>query len=411
MISEYVKQEHIKSVSAITEVFADGQKTTAVSVEYNKNIDNSKLSDSTYSVEGRNIEKIYANDEAAKASQGIDGRYVIIELSEDDNEASTIIEIKKDNKIEAFRKPIKVCIKQLGDVVTIEGEKFKASPEVILSDKEINLVADDFLKLEFNDLKSKKSLKYNLFIPKEYNRNKTYPMVVFLHDRGVCSSKDNLGLIQGLGGIIWATASEQSKHECFVLVPQYPEAIVNDSFETTVHIDITIDLINSIINQYSIDRNRIYATGQSMGCMSLIEMSIRHPDMFAAALLCAGQWNPETISALAHNKMWVLVSEGDDRAFSGMNACMAVLESAGANISRAVWDGRLRGTEASECVSQMIEENNDIKYTVYKNGTVAPGGELKGNAMFINHMYTWRLVYTIEGLRDWLFAQKKTPRN
>jgi predicted peptidase len=26
-----------------------------------------------------------------------------------------------------------------------------------------------------------------------------------------------------------------------------------------------------------------------------------------------------------------------------------------------------------------------------------------------NHVHTWRIAYAIEGLRDWLFAQAKTP--
>lgn len=81
MMLEYGKHTNIKSVTAITEVFADGQKVTAVAVEYDKEIDNSKLTESTFSVDGRTITKVYANNGAAKAAQGIDGRDVIIELS------------------------------------------------------------------------------------------------------------------------------------------------------------------------------------------------------------------------------------------------------------------------------------------------------------------------------------------
>lgn len=401
------KQEHIKSVTAITEVFADGQKVTAAAVEYDNKIDASKLLPSTFTVDGRTITKAYVNDTAAKTSQSIDGRYVILELSINDKEAPTIVERMKDNKPEAFRKVIKLKVTQVGEIITKDGVTYPANSETIVNNNEINLVADDFLKLQFNDIKSGQTLKYHLFIPKEYDRNKSYPLVVFLHDRGVCSETDDLGLIQGLGGVIWATPAEQAKHECFILVPQYPNAIVDDNFETIPPFDVTVDLINSIVNQYSIDTNRLYGTGQSMGCMSLVEISIQYPDLFAAVLLCAGQWDPRKISTLAHNNMWVLVSEGDTRAFNGMNECMTSLESAGAKISRAKWDGRRRGPDAEVYVKQVVEEGNNIKYTVYENGTVVPIDEQMGDAMFSNHMHTWRLVYTIEGLRDWLFTQKK----
>lgn len=405
MTTEKTKFSHIKSVTAITEVFAEGQKVTAAILEFDKEIDNSKLNLSTFLVDGRTITKVYANNVAAKAKQGVDGRYVIIELSVYDENASTLFEIKKENKVEIHRKDIKIYIKQLEDIITTDGEKYKPNQSLISNDLEINMVVDDFIKNEFYDLKSGEKLKYNLFIPKGYDKNKLYPLVIFIHDRGACSNEYNLGLIQGLGGVIWANKSEQKKHECFILVPQYANAIVNDDFETTKHFDITIDLINSIVNQYSIDRNRLYATGQSMGCMALIEMGIRYPNMFAAMLLCAGQWDPRRISILAKNKIWILVSEGDTRAFNGMNACMASLELAGAKISRLKWDGRIRGDETELYVKQAIEEGSDIKYTVYKNGTLVLDGE---DNMFNNHAYTWRLVYTIEGLRDWLFAQVRS---
>ena len=81
---------HIKSVAAITEVFGDGQKVTAVLVEYDQDISNSKLSKSVFTVEGRTITNVYANNLAVKAAQGINGKYVIIELSPIDKEASII---------------------------------------------------------------------------------------------------------------------------------------------------------------------------------------------------------------------------------------------------------------------------------------------------------------------------------
>ncbi len=407
----YVYDRHVKSVTAITEVFPDGQKVTAAAVEYDAVIDNSRLSASAFSVEGRTITKVYANHSAAKAEQDRDcrdGSYVILELSADDKEASTIGVIRQGREAKAIRESVKIRVTQTGNVITNRGELLAANSDTVTNDREINLVADSFVKREFKDPKTGTALRYNLFIPEGYDINKSYPLVVFIHDRSVCSSEYDLGLVQGLGGVIWATPSEQAKHECFVLVPQYPDAIVNDDFVATVHLDVTVELIHTIVNQYSIDRNRLYATGQSMGTMSLLEMSIRYPGMFKAMLLAAGQWNPAAIHALAYNKMWVLVSEGDTRAFCGMNDCMASLEAAGARISRAKWDGRLRGTEAAALVKHVIEEGNNIKYTVYEKGTVVPveeQGKEDMPEMFQNHIHTWRLVFTIEALRDWLFEQ------
>jgi predicted peptidase len=157
------------------------------------------------------------------------------------------------------------------------------------------------------------------------------------------------------------------------------------------------------VSQYNIDKNRVYTTGQSMGCMASIEMLIRYPDLFAAALLVAGQWDATKMSVLTKAKLWVIVSEGDRRAFPGMNASMAALEAAGAKISRATWNGQASAEEFALDVSKMIAEGNNIKYTVLARGTVVPEGQRDdpGN----NHVHTWRIAYAIEGLRDWLFSQ------
>jgi len=180
---------------------------------------------------------------------------------------------------------------------------------------------------------------------------------------------------------------------------------VNDNSEATRELGATVDLVRALVSRYSIDRNRVYATGQSMGCMASIEMLIRYPDMFAAALLVAGQWDATRMSSLTEANLWVIVAEGDRRAFPGMNASMAALEAAGARISRATWNGRATREEFAVEVSKMVAEGNTIKYTVLGRGTVVPEGLPDDGRN--NHVHTWRIAYAIEGVRDWLFAQAK----
>jgi predicted peptidase len=262
-----------------------------------------------------------------------------------------------------------------------------------------------FQQFRFTDPDTGIALQYNLFIPEDYDASESYPLVMFIHDAGVVSRDPRTTLIQGLGAVIWATRSAQAKHECFVLAPQYSTVIVNDESEATEELVATVGLIRALTGQYSIDKDRIYTTGQSMGCMASIEMLIKYPDLFAAALLVAGQWDAERMSVLTTANMWAIVSEGDRKAFPGMNASMAALEAAGAEISRATWNGRASPEEFALEVEKMIAEGNNIKYTVLRKGTVVPEGlpDDGGN----NHKHTWRIAYAIEGLRDWLFTQRR----
>ncbi|MBP2637860.1 MAG: hypothetical protein H6Q72_3767 [Firmicutes bacterium] len=66
--------------------------------------------------------------------------------------------------------------------------------------------------------------------------------------------------------------------------------------------------------------------------------------------------------------MWILVSEGDQKASSDMNAAMPNLEAAGAKISRAIWNARAGQAEAETNVRKMIEDGNNIQYTLFKDG-------------------------------------------
>ncbi len=278
----------------------------------------------------------------------------------------------------------------------------------MIMDSEMNLVIDQFQQFEFSDPLTGMNLIYNLFIPQNYNQNISYPLVLFIHDSGAVSSDPRMTLMQGLGGIVWASPAEQMKHESFVLAPQYSQAIVNDESEVTRHVELTVNLIRALKDQFNIDLDRIYTTGQSMGCMASIAMLIEYPDLFAGALLIAGQWQAEKMKLLTNANIWVVVSEGDRKAFPGMNAGMIALEDAGAKVSRGIWNGQASKEEFASRVNAMISEGKSIKYTVLAKGTVVPREE-EDNSIN-NHIYTWRIAYGIEGLRDWLFSQTKNKQ-
>jgi predicted peptidase len=284
-------------------------------------------------------------------------------------------------------------------VTTAGGETYAADSNAVTNDKTINIVVDDFQQLEFKDPATGTTLKYNLFVPENYDKNKSYPMVLFVHDASEVGGDTKMTLIQGLGAVIWATPSEQAKHESFVLAPQYSSVMANDNSETTQDMDVTVDLIKSLESQYNIDKNRLYTTGQSMGCMTSIAMDIKYPDLFAASFLVAGQWDAAKVAPLAKQKLWIIVSEGDTKAFPGMNAITAALEKEGAKISRATWNGQATPAEFAADVSKMTAEDSNIKYTTFTKGTTNGGDN--------EHMSTWPIAYTIEGVRDWLFAQVK----
>lgn len=392
---------HVKSVTAITEVFGDGQKLIAVAVEFEHDIDGSTLSLSTFSVDGRTITKIYTNSAATTADNGAKGRFVVVELSPDDESAPTY----DASTMPATITEATASLTQTGIVTTTDGATYAASTEVITTNAVVNLVVDDFRQLEYTDSVTGETLQYNLFVPKNYDKRKSYPLVLFMHDAGATSTTTTTTLVQGLGAICWASPSDQARRECLVLAPQFSTQVVNDNSEATITLDTTVNLVNALADQYSVDRNRLYTTGQSGGAMMSIAMDIKYPDLFAASFIVAGQWDETKVAPLAEDNLWIIVSEGDLKAYPGENAITAALEAEGATVSRAVWDGRFTAEEFDAAVDAMVAEGSPINYVAFQSGTVVPEGQTDDGGS--NHINTWRIAYTIEGVREWIFKQHR----
>jgi predicted peptidase len=400
-----------RSATAITEVFGDGIKFTAVAIEYAAPVKGAALSTQRFRVEGRNVTEVYTSTSASPADRGRSGRFVIVRLSPEDAGAVLAEKVQPQGGIPGAPKgprgpggPGKAGDVPVFDTVykTARAE-IRAGDATLATTRVANLVVDDFRQLEFKDPNTGKTLKYNLFVPRHYDASKSYPLVLFMHDAGATSDVTRTTLYQGLGAVVWAEPREQAKRPCFVLAPQYAETIADDDSNTSSMLDTTIDLVKMLADQYSIDRKRLYTTGQSGGCMMSIAMDIKYPGFFAASFLVAGQWAPELTKPLARQKLWILVSQDDDKAYPGQDAITAVLEKEGARISRAVWDGTWTPDQFRSAFDQIDRERNPINYVTFRKGSVIPKGQSSAGAS--GHRNTWRIAYTIEPVREWLFRQ------
>lgn len=411
---------HVKGTTAITQVFGDGVRLTAVAVEFDKDIDGSRLSTSTFSVDGRTVTKVYANTEAGIADTGTNGPYVIIELSPDDPAAALWPSasgaaasgappgeggprVGQGGSPGAI-KEAKASLIQTGTITTSDGSSYPADSTTLDTTRVVNLIVDDFKQFSFADPATGQTLQYNLYIPKNYDKTRSYPLVLFMHDASVVGAPTNGPLLQGLGAVCWASPEDQAKQECFVLAPQYATVVIDDNYQPSPLFDATVNLVTALTTQYSIDRNRLYATGQSMGAMMSLGMNIRHPDLFAASYIVAGQWPAAQAGPLARKKLWILVSQGDDKAYPGENAITAAAEQAGTKVARAVWNAKSTAEEFAADVNAVTAQAAPINYAAFAKETLlptnstAPGGE---------HNATWRVAYSIPGIRDWILDQSK----
>jgi len=170
-------------------------------------------------------------------------------------------------------------------------------------------------------------------------------------------------------------------------------------FATLALMDYLLKLVPSI------DTNRIYLTGQGEGARAAIKMMIDRPELFAAALLFAPDYDPAQMAKLSKANLWIVASEEDSAAYTKIADCIDSLKAAGARVGQATWSGQSTSEQLASDVRGLILQGGNIKFAVLKKGTTLPPG-IENNALNV-HAYTWRIGYSVQGLRDWLFTQKK----
>ena len=394
----------IRSVTSVTEVFGTGQQITHIIVEFNERVVNSQLSKNTFTVSDRTVEKIYSNTRPERTDIVKDGRFVIIELNPKDSGAS--LRLEGDDEVGFQMKKATSKITQKEDILFTNGKKLEKSIAILENNKTRNLIVENFKQFVYKDPKTGTSVKYNLYIPKNYDKNKKYPLVLFMHDKGVLSEDTKTALFQGNGATSFATPEEQARHEAFVLAPQYSRQVVDDNGDITSDLDATVNLIRDyLISKYSIDEKKLYATGQSMGGMMAIVMNYKYPELFAASYLVACQWNPKEVSTMAKNNLWITVSTGDAKAYPGMNAITSELIKRGATVAKDNWRADYTDAQFLEGARKVIAQKSNIKYTTLEKGTnpYLPKDANPG----LEHSGTWKVAYNIPGIKDWMFLQAK----
>ena len=428
---------HVQSATAISKVFGDGRKVTTMILEYDAPVSNSSLSVQTYQAEGKEIARVYANTVPETASEGTDGQYVIIEFKTAVDLSAQPMPPKEKEQMRPQgprpemgrgpghdgpapgqmgpaprrmekeggpglkagwstggndRYPGTVTVVQVKKIRTVGGTVYNASATPIETTAEKCLVADDFQQMEFRSPYTGQTLPYNLYIPEDYDPEEQYPLVLFIHDAGVASGPVTQTLYQGNGATSWAEPEAQARHKCIVLAPEYPVITVDDNWNYSHHLDATIALIKDLETRYSIDPDRIYTTGQSMGCMSSIVLMLKEPEMFAGALLVAGKWNPEVMVPLNRQNIWIISCEGDVSSNTLQGEAVALWRSEGSEVTEATWDMTLPAEELSAEAEKMIAEGNHLLFTHLTGGS---------------HRATWFVAYGIPAVQDWLFAQHR----
>ncbi len=199
-------------------------------------------------------------------------------------------------------------------------------------------VIDQFEAGEFQ------GIPYRFLEPDNYDPEKKYPFVLSLHGAGGTGT-DNLASMRDWTAI-FVEPEWRKQYPCFVLIPHSPaswritgesvpeltdemiksysetwqrriaegsERMKRYSSDGKGSLSITVELIEKLGKEYSIDMDRIYVLGHSMGGAGSWTAVCGYPDFFAAAIPSAGALPPwKDWSRFAKVPIWTFHGTADN---------------------------------------------------------------------------------------------------
>lgn len=261
--------------------------------------------------------------------------------------------------------------------------------------------ASHFTQHTYTDPKTGISLNYSLSLPSNYVPGNQYPLIMYIPDASSAGKSAQEIVRQYYGADVWVTKEAQDQHPAIVVVPAYSGVAVDDTWTTSDQVGITMDMLRQIAADYPVDRNRIYTTGQSMGCMISLYLMSQHPDFFAAGLFVSGQWDPATLKPLENQNFLYITAGGDEKASGGQDALMSLFAKDSVGFGFGEWSAQAPLTEQNKAVRALLADGfkgNLIRFT--KGSVLKDGNQME-------HMASFNYAYKIPAVREWLFSQRK----
>lgn len=118
------------------------------------------------------------------------------------------------------------------------------------------------------------NFNYLEYLPANFDKNKKYPLVFFLHGAG--ERGDDPELI-ALHGYLQYVREERAEYPFIIIAPQCPDGKYWGCFTESL-----LGFLDYICEKLPIDKSRVYLTGLSMGGTETYMLAMAAPERFAA---------------------------------------------------------------------------------------------------------------------------------
>lgn len=215
----------------------------------------------------------------------------------------------------SLQQPIRICILHTAFFLSLAGVTMKCSAQDAATEEDAqqkNPALSMFEPREYSDSDGA-VLKYRLLKPADFDPKESYPLVIFLHGAGERGDDNTVQLKHGMSE--FCKPAMREKYPCYVLAPQCPKgqkwADVDWSQDHVAlpekisqSMKLLFEVVDLMLEDAAIDKNRIYISGLSMGGYGTWDAIHRRPDFFAAALPVCGGADPTTAEGIKDMPIW-----------------------------------------------------------------------------------------------------------
>ncbi len=245
------------------------------------------------------------------------------------------------------------------------------------------------MKAEVFEASNGVNLPYRIYVPADYSADKEYSFLIHLHGAGnrgddnenqILENTKHIDRIIGGETVVYDGKTVDLSKEFIIIAPQCakekqwvdtpwgktPDPSYSlDEIKQSEYMTAVVELINKMKATYTLDSERMYATGLSMGGFGTWDLLMRYPEMWAASIPMGGAADLSKAAELNNLPIWTFHQYLDTVVVS-------------------------QGTQ--NIVKNIVKAGGDIKFTPYF--------ELKHNA--------WTEGYAEKDLLQWLYSHKKS---
>ena len=150
-----------------------------------------------------------------------------------------------------------------------------------------------------------KTSPYVVFVPKDYDGKKEFPVILFLHGSGETKGGSKMPVEVGIGTAI------KAREKTFPFITVIPQSEKRTWGAASDDGKRAMAILDEVMKEYKTDPKRIYLSGLSMGGYGTWSLAAAHPDKWAAMVPVCGGGDPKDAEKIKNIPCWCFHGDAD----------------------------------------------------------------------------------------------------